>query len=273
MKSLGLPPQDAGTFANGMEFLRFGDGDRVALWLPGGPGSELPSGWAAALQGRQVRPLVDAGFSVWMISRRRHMPSGHGVAEMAADCAALVTDEFAGQVELVVGLSYGGMIAQYLAAEHPGVLRRLVIALSAVRITDWGREVDARAAQARVDKRHQDAGEAVAEYVFPQPDQQWQRRLVGAVMGLALSTSHVPDGDLLVEAQAEMVFDATEVLPHIAVPTLILHAEQDMFFTPEIIQETAALIPDCRVITYPGQGHMRASVATQIAVDAAEFCG
>lgn len=268
----GLAPQASGCFDNGMEYLRYGHGPRTALWLPGGPGSELPEGLAAWLQGQQVRPLVDAGFSVWIVTRRRHMPEGHTVADMAEDCARLIRDEFAGHIEVAVGVSYGGMISQYLAADHPETVGRVVVALSAVRITEWGRDVDERWARARVEQRNRDAGEAVAEYLFPPPGQQWQRRMLGPVLGLAFGPTELPESDLLVEANAERLFDATSVLPRIGVPTLIIHAAEDLFFDEDMIEQTAALIEDCQVITYQGKGHLRASVSSRIASDTVAFC-
>ena len=108
-----------GTFPNGMEYLTWGDGPRTLLSILGGPGSFVPTGTMARMLVRQSRPYVAAGYTNWIVTRRRDMPADHGIADMADDYAQLVTEEFGGRVDLVVAESFGGMIAQYLAARHP----------------------------------------------------------------------------------------------------------------------------------------------------------
>jgi hypothetical protein len=97
-----------GTFQNGIEYLTFGTGPRTMLFLSGGPGRALPEGLMLRLSRRQFQPYVEAGYTVWSVTRRRHMPAGHTVADMAADCAEAIAEELGGRVDLVVGESYGG---------------------------------------------------------------------------------------------------------------------------------------------------------------------
>ncbi len=264
-------PTETGTFANGMQYGRWGEGARNILWLPGGPGSEIPQGLLGAMSGSQFLPLTKAGFSVWVVGRRAGMTPGYTVADMADDYADLIAQRFGGRVEVAVGLSYGGMIAQYLAAEHPDRVGKVVLALSAATITDWGRDVDYRWASARASDQVQEAGEAMAEYVFPDPGQQRQRQLLGRVAGPAFAGSDVSSADLMVEAQAERDFDARGVLAQITVPVLLISAEEDLFFNNQIVEETAALIPDCRLISYPGKGHLRAAMSSRLGRDVLDF--
>jgi pimeloyl-ACP methyl ester carboxylesterase len=95
-----------------------------------------------------ARSYLAAGFTVSILTRRRHMPDNHTVADMADDCAALVRDDFAGRVELVVGGSYGGMIALYLDARHPDQVGNVAIVACAAEAAGWAKEVDARTAHA-----------------------------------------------------------------------------------------------------------------------------
>jgi pimeloyl-ACP methyl ester carboxylesterase len=268
---MGNGPFETGTFANAMQYARWGDGSRTILWLPGGPGSEIPHGVMGAMAGSQYKPLTQAGFSVWLVGRRADMPPGHTVADMADDYAALIEQEFRGRVDVAVGLSYGGMVAQYLAADHPQCVGKVVLALSAATITEWGRDVDYRWARARAEGHQQQAGEVMAEYVFPKPAQRRQRQVLGRLAGAAFSGSVVLPGDLMVEAEAERVFDSRDALPRIGVPVLLISAQEDLFFTPEIVEETAGLIPGCRVIQYPGKGHLRAGMSTQLVRDVLTF--
>jgi pimeloyl-ACP methyl ester carboxylesterase len=68
----------------------------------------------------------------------------------------------------------------------------------------------------------------------------------------------VPHDDLLTEAQAELAFDSRAVLPQIQEPILLICGDRDQFFTSDVVEETAALIPNCSLIWYAGKGHVRA---------------
>jgi len=263
--------QETGRFASGIEYARYGDGPRTLLWLGGGPGSEVPQGLMGRMMTKQLAPVLEAGFSVWMLTRRRDMAPGHSVADMADDYARLVEDEFEGRVDGVLGLSYGGMIALYLASRHGPRFGRVVVALCAGEISDWGRDVDRRWAEARAAGRTAEAGTVMAEYFWPGDDRRRVRRVVGPLLGRLFHDSQTSGADLLVEAAAEMAFDARDELAAIDVPVLLVSAEEDLFFPPEVIEETVARIPDCTHIRYAGMGHMRGAMNNRLGRDVAEF--
>jgi pimeloyl-ACP methyl ester carboxylesterase len=249
-----------GTFANSMEYVTFGGGPRTMLFIQGGPGSSPPRGMSLRMTARWFRPFVEAGFAVWIVSRRRGMARGHTVADMADDYAGLIDAEFDGVVDLVVGESYGGMIAQFLAGRHPDRLRYLVLLVSAAQITDWCKDVDrrARAALERGDRRA--AGMAFAEYLVPGPRLRWLRRLVGpAVLSRMVPPHPTAAADALVELDAEIGFDARPVLEQITAPVLIVSGDRDRFFPEPIVEQTARSIDRCDVVWYRGKGHAGAA--------------
>ena len=113
------PAFEAGTLGNGIEYAVWGEGARTLLFLPGGPGSAVPRGFAAKGMGRRFAPYVDAGFRVRLLTRVRGMPPGHEVGDMADDVDAALAETGDGRVDVVVGESFGGMVALHLAANHP----------------------------------------------------------------------------------------------------------------------------------------------------------
>ena len=267
----GVPAAETGTFANGMEYARWGDGSKTLVWIPGGPGSEVPRGPMAGMFGSKFRPFVEAGYTVWFVTRKRNMPAGHSVEDMAADNAALITDQFGGRVDTVVGASYGGTITLYLAANHPASANHFVAAGAAGTFSTWGRDVDYRWAQARARGDKAEAGRVMAEYFYPEPSQARRRAVLGSALAPLFSGEQVSAGDLRVEAEAEMVFDARDALPRISVPVLLVSGEDDLFLTKEIVDETVALIPDCTLIRYPGKGHLRSIMGGQLVEDVLEY--
>jgi hypothetical protein len=62
------------------------------------------------------RRLGEHGYSVWAVARKRDMPKGHTIADMADDYAELFRDEFEGRVDVVLGVSLGGHVGLALAA-------------------------------------------------------------------------------------------------------------------------------------------------------------
>ena len=260
------PEPRIGRFANDVEYASWGDGPKTMLWLQGGPGSDLPRGVFGWLAASQFRPFLEQGYTVWSLTRRRNMPLGHTIADMADEVAHAIEEKF-GRVDLVVGISYGSLIAQYLAARHADRVGQVVLALSGVRVSDWGGDVDRRWAEARAAGQLDQAGAVFLEYILDGDRWRGLRQRLGPFFGLMFGSEETPAGDLRVEADAEVAFDSRDVLPNIRVPVLLLVAEQDRVFPEAIAAETEALIPDCTVVRYPGKGHVGAAMSGQIPRD------
>ncbi|KGN43136.1 alpha/beta fold hydrolase [Knoellia aerolata] len=240
-----------------MAFAVLGTGPRSILFLPGGPGSEISRGLMAEMERRHARAYLERGYAVWTVTRRRHMEPGTTVADMAADHASFIREVMGGQADVVVGQSYGGLVALFLAADHPEVVGRVVLAGAAAKISEWGRDVDIRWAELRAAGRHSRAGVAMMEVMLPGSRWELLRRIVGPVAGAAFRRSRTPAGDLLVEADAERGFDGRAVLGRITAPVLLVCGDADRFFPPDAVRETAGGINDCTTVTYPGLGHVR----------------
>ncbi|WNV77652.1 alpha/beta fold hydrolase [Geodermatophilus sp. DSM 44513] len=55
---------------------------------------------------------------------------------------------------------------------------------------------------------------------------------------------------------ASVSHDGTELAPHLDVPTLVLHGEDDPEVPPDDLRELMAALPDGEVVQLPGAGHM-----------------
>lgn len=244
----------SGTSRSGMEYVTWGEGPRTLLFIQGGPGSDVPKGavsrWMTQLM---FRPYVAAGFAVFVVTRRRHMPFGYTVADMAEDHAGVIAEQLGGKADLVVGESYGGMIAQYLAALHPERVGRLALVATGARLSSWSDEVDARliAALERGDQR--DAAVSFAEYLLPGRSMAGVRRVLAPLLARRM----VPTDDVLTETRADAGYDSRPLLPRVGAPVLLVCGDRDRFFTPDIVEETASLIPDCTLVWKAGKGHVR----------------
>lgn len=265
------PAFRTGTFENGIEWAAIGEGPRTMLFLPGGPGTVRMTGlWAQAGIG-MFRPLARAGFTVWRLSRRRNMPPGHTVADMADDVAHVIDAAFGGHVDAVAGLSFGGPIALYLAARHPGSVGRVALVASSAAITEQGKETDRRYGEALGHGRFTEAGKALLEEIAPGDRMRALRRLVGPLAGRMLAASGYNLPDVLIETQALMDFDARPVLPQITAPVLIIAGDRDIFATRGMVEETARLIPDCSLVWYEGLGHGKTGTSKRVPGDILAF--
>ncbi len=71
-------------------------------------------------------------YRVWLFDRRPEIPEGLTVRELAGDVASAMDALGIRQAD-VVGVSQGGMIAQYLAIDRPELVRKLVLAVTLSR--------------------------------------------------------------------------------------------------------------------------------------------
>ncbi len=247
------PQVRRGTSRAAMEYVSLGNGPKSLLFMQGGPGSEVPGspvelGMAMLL----FRPYIAAGYTVFTVTRRRQMPEGYAVADMAEDYIGFIDERLGGRADLVVAESYGGMIAQYLAGIRPHCLRHLALVATGARLSSWSDAVDIRLIAAL--ERGDTHGAAVifGEYLLPEQSSRLLRELFAPVLARRM----VPADDVLIETRADLSYDARPFLPSIRVPVLLICGDQDRFFPPDIVQETAALIADCTLVWKKGKGHV-----------------
>jgi pimeloyl-ACP methyl ester carboxylesterase len=173
---------------------------------------------------------------------------------MAEDYAAMIKNELNSEPVDVIGESYGGLIAQHLAANHPELVRRLVISMSAYRFSREGAEMDMKFAQLTSEGKTAAAFRSLAPMLN---DNRVKRRLLVFFMSLFGSRmlSNPNPEDLLVEGKAEVLHDSKNQLNRITAPTLIVAGDRDYFCPVSLLRETAALIPNAKLIIYKGKGH------------------
>lgn len=266
-----------GMFENGMAYSRFGSGSKTVLSVPAGPGNTIPHGVMERMVVRMFRPFIRDDYSVWFVTRRLDMPKGHTIEKMAEDYAALVDEVFDGRVDVFLGISFGGAIGIYLAANHPERFGRFVLVGIGYEVSAEGKQLDYRFAKKLSAGDRSGAGEVVAEDMiskswfrrFP-----WIAKVIGPPVGHVMFGGHPHpfyEKDILTEAEAEVAFDARSVLPTIQVPILLIAGDRDDYFPRQVLEETARLIPDCTLRLYPGKGHEGAIMDRRMARDALRF--
>lgn len=199
-----------------------------------------------------LRRLSSRRFVVF--NRRAQLGSDITLAELAAEQARAIQSMFDLPVD-VVGNSTGGSIAQLLAADHPEIVRRLVLVSTACRLTEAGRELDARVAvQLRAGRHRTGLGLAATSLAPP------GLRTLGRGVAWAAARRMVPDAtaaaDLAATLEAENAFDLANCGRPIRATTLIIAGGKDRFYNPELLTDTAALIPNSQLQVFPRRGHI-----------------
>jgi len=271
-RGAAIPKPVTGIFPNGMAYARWGTGPKTLLFIPGGPGNPAPGGLSMRMF-PLFRPLIAEGYTAWSVARKRDMPKGHTMADMADDYAGLIADELGGKVDLVVGVSFGGMVGLYLAARHPGRFGHIVISVAGYELGERGKTLDYDFAKLPSEGRNGEASALMIRHMAPRLRVPAVARVLGAVMGrLMLGSTHPYfASDVMVEAEAEVTYDAREILPGISVPVLLVCGDEDLYFPKEVYEETARLIPDCTLRMYEGIGHVGAVRDARFPRDVLDF--
>lgn len=264
-----------GIFDNGMAWSSIGDGDKVAIYIPGGPGNAIPpTGWRGDSMMKPFEDLLEQNYRIVSVARKQNMPKGHTVEDMARDYAELIEAEFNGRADLMLGMSTGGMIGQYIAANHPETFKHFVAIVAGYQLNPESGPIDYAYAKALSGGKAFKAGMAIAPALFPN----WKISILAQIVN-GMMTSIVGVGrphqyfakDVMVEVEAEPGFDSRGVLPKIAVPFLIIAGDQDFYFSERVARETHSLIPNSRLCMYKGKGHIGAAMDKRIASDILEF--
>lgn len=215
---------------------------------------------------------LSASRRLIVLNRRPDLPENVTMSALADEHAAALKSEFDGPVD-VIGSSTGGSIAQQLAADHPGTVRRLALVSSACRLGRYGRSVQRQVAAELRAGRNRAAVAAASGGLVPSGCGRHLAAAAGWVAASHIITSTGTAADLALTIEAEDGFDLARCADAIQARTLIVAGERDRFYSRDLFAETAALIPDSRLRLIPRRGHITVTRAQAARAELAAFFG
>ena len=215
-------------------------GDGPALVLLPGLGMRVDH-WAPYLPVLRARRRVIA-LDVRGGADSDSPPGPYTTRQMAADTAQAL-DELGLEQADVLGISMGGFIAQWLAVDHPARIRRLVLALTALKPGARGRERLQLELRLREDPAlHELYFRELFLWLFD--DATFERN--GAMDRLVEAALERIQEEQLEGVRGRvaacLAHDASAWASQIRVPTLVVGAKSDLVYPPRDAQALASVI-------------------------------
>ncbi len=230
-----------------INYARFGNGPKTMVILPGvALVSTVRSADAIAALFADFKE-----FTIYLIDDRERVKEGYSIEERAADVAALMKtlnlkDAY------VYGASMGGMEGQILAAEHPELVRKMVLASATAKTRGHTAELFEKF----IHMAEEDSTETL---IRTMNDHIYSKETVSKFGDVLVKNvgpvSEEERKKFIVLAKAIVNFDGTSVSEKIKCPVYVIGAEGDQIFTKEEIQDLAERIHAKIKMYGPEYGH------------------
>jgi pimeloyl-ACP methyl ester carboxylesterase len=184
--------------------------------------------------------------------RSSDVPADFGLADYANCLAALIEAVALGPAH-VAGLSWGGTVVQELYRRHPRLVATLILIDT---YAGWKGSLPEEELRARV---------AGAREMLAAPSGEFDPTLPGLFAGeppaefvplLAEIAAAVRPESLRTQVLVMAEADQRDLLPRIAVPTLLIWGELDARSPLSVARQFEHTIPDTQLVVIPGSGHV-----------------
>lgn len=263
-----------GNFFGNIPYVRWGTGKKKMIVFSGGPGNTVPSSFVIQFFYREFNPFAEE-YTIYLVARKKGQPKGYSTKDMSNDYAEMINKDFGGHVDIIIGTSFGGMIAQHFAADYPELFDHIVIAIAAHKMSAIGKEIDYKSAKLLSKGKTRNALALIVDALYPPGITRYLYKAIFWLMGgMLLGRMHETyENDVMVEAQAELDHESSDSLTRIQVPILIICGTEDVYFPREYAEEMASLVKGSSLKLYEGKGHMGALEDEAFTKDVFEFIG
>jgi len=206
------------------------------------------AGWCT----RWLKRFSRRNHSVYILGRKNVLPRDYTTRDMASDCAA-VLHKCLGKC-IVMGFSLGGLIAQYVAIDHPSLVKSLILAVSAHRIhppqIEHMKHWIALAEKGEWRQLYLDLA-SLMHAGLNEDIHEWALPLLNR------SLNHTPfnPANFITSVRSSMLHNTTDVLNMITAPTLIIGGTDDRLFPAATFYEAGHILPHARLKLLAGAGH------------------
>lgn len=230
-----------------LDYVRFGAGKKTLIMLPGlsfqkVKGMALPLAW--------MYRIFAKSYTVYVLDKRTVIPEGYTIRDMAGDVALAMKQLHLENAD-VLGVSQGGMIAQYLAIDYPHLVRRLVLGVTTSKcnpvmekiIKDWIHMVKAEA-----------YGAVIADMFEKMYSATYLRKYRWLLPILKKAGRPEEPGRFISLARACLTCNAYPELYKISCPVFVIGGTKDSVVTGQASWEIADTL-GCEIYMYDNLGH------------------
>ena len=233
-----------------MEYICFGNGKKILIMLPGlGDGLRTMKGTALPMS--VLYRQFTKEYTVYAFSRRSLIPVGHTTRDMAKD-QKLAMDALGIEKADVIGVSMGGMIAQWLAADYPEAVGKLVLVVTAEKTNDLMKAALNQWIRQAKDGDHTALMDSNLRKIYSEKYYRQNKWMVPLLGKLTKPKSYER---FLVQADACLSHNTEAVLAAIPAQTLVIGGQKDMVLGAEPSKTIAQQIPNAQLTLYPQWGH------------------
>lgn len=233
-----------------MFYVSFGHGNENLIILPGlGDGLTSVKGLALPLA-FSYRAFAKK-YKVYIFSRKNDFEQGYSTRDMAKDQAKAM--ELLGiQNANVLGVSQGGMIAQYLAIDYPNIVKKLVLAVTTSKqnkmmddvISNW-------ITFAELD----DYKSLMIDTIEKSYSEGYIKKYRSIYPFIGLIGKPKDFGRFLIQAKSCTNHNAYPELQKIQCPTFVIGGKCDKIVGVNASREIANEIESCEIYIYDAYGH------------------
>ncbi|NLJ78992.1 MAG: alpha/beta hydrolase [Tissierellia bacterium] len=250
-----------------MDYVAFGKGQKPLILIPGlGDGLKTVKGTRLFLA--RAYKLFAEEFSVYVFSRKNYIEEGYSTKDMARD-QAIAMDKLGIESAHIMGVSQGGMIAQYIAIDHPELVDRLILGVSVSRQNDTMQKVIRNWIVLAEDGDYKGLIIDTMEKTFTEDKLRRYRKMYPAITRIGKPKDF---NRFIIQAHSCLNHNAYEELDRIICPTLIIGGDADKVVGEGASEEMAERIYKSKLILYEGLGHGAYEEAEDFNERVLEFC-
>ena len=233
-----------------MNYISFGKGDKTLIILPG-LGDGLSTVKGTALPFAIAYRAFAVNYKVYVFSRKNRLSEGYSTRDMAADQAEAMKMLDISQAD-IMGVSQGGMIAQYLAIDYPKLVNKLVLVVTLSKQNETMQKV----ISSWIDMaEHGDYKSLIIDTAEKSYSEKYLKthRFLFPILGKVGKPKDF--NRFLIQANSCICHCAYHQLDEIMCPTLILGGDSDKIAESDSYVEMAGRIRNSELYIYKGLGH------------------
>jgi pimeloyl-ACP methyl ester carboxylesterase len=207
---------------------------------------------------KQYGSLIPSKYSFYVLGFNPNMPEGYTKEDMCKDFAEVIK-QLEKEIKPIAVLSgsYGGLVTINFAALYPELTRKLILISTAWQNNESGVNIIKKSIELSK------AGDIAGMQKMPlgmckRGFFNFMMKMMMKSQGKKMLANWNPPSTIIIGySDALRTYDTLkDYLPKIKAPTLIFGADHDQFFDADKYEETAKLIPNAKLIMFPGETHM-----------------